>query len=165
MSRRQLVYVLKDRERIGNVAEREIRVERFEVDLALHVRVLKQRLDLGAENERAAGRDRVVNGLLADAIARDEDLALFVVPDRERKHTAQVVYASRAILFVSVNDCFGVGVGLERVAAFFEFGSQLLETINLAVEDDGDRAVFAGNRLLAAREIDDGEASHAERHA
>src|SRR6185369_14444885 len=89
MSRRQLVNVAEDGDWIGNVAEREIRVERFEIDLALHVRMLEQRLDLGAEDERAAVRDRVVDRLLADAVARDEDLAFFVVPNREGKHAAQ----------------------------------------------------------------------------
>src|SRR5215216_369148 len=165
MSRRKLVYVAKDRQRIRNIAEREIRVERFEVDFPFHVRVLQERLDLGTEHERAAGRDGVVKRFLSNAVARDEHFALFLVPDCEGKHAAQVLHASRAVLFIAMNDRFRIGVGLECVTVFFEIGSQLLEVIDFAVEDDRDCAVFAGDRLSATREINDGEASHSERNA
>src|SRR5687767_4583607 len=165
MTRRQLVYAAKDRQRIGNVAEREIRVDRFQADLGLHVRMFEQRLDLRAENERPAGRDGVVERFFPDAIARYVNFAPLVVPDRERKHSAQVVRASWSILLVSMNDRFRVGIGFESVTAFFEFGSEFLKVVDLAVENDRYRTIFAGDRLGAAGQIDDGKPPHAERYA
>ena len=52
----------------------------------------------------------------------------------------------------------------ERVAkwwpAALELGAQLAEVVDLAVEDDADRAVLVEDRLVAARQVDDRQAAH-----
>src|ERR1044072_7412252 len=53
-------------------------------------------------------------------------------------------------------------MSLEDVAARFELRFDFLKVVNLAVEDDRDRAVFTRHRLIATDEIDDGEATHAQ---
>ena len=51
------------------------------------------------------------------------------------------------------------------MAARFEVGAQLAVIVNLAVENDGDLIVLARRGLLARLQVNDGEASHPERHA
>ncbi len=65
-------------------------------------------------------------------------------------------------LIVSVDDRFRVAVGVERVAEFFEFLAEFEIVVDLAVEDDPRAAILIVDGLLAALQIDDGEASHRE---
>ena len=51
----------------------------------------------------------------------------------------------------------------EMVAARLEIAAQLAMVVDLAVEDDPDRAVFVGHRLVAAGAIDDRQTAMAER--
>ena len=62
---------------------------------------------------------------------------------------------SGAPFLVAVNDHFGVRARPEVVPALLELGPQLLEVVDFAVEDDPDRLVGIGHRLVAAGEIDD----------
>ena len=70
------------------------------------------------------------------------------------------VEATKALLAPSlegVHDDLGVGPGSEPVAEGFKLFPELHIVEDLSVEDDPERPVFIGKRLLAAREIDDGE--------
>ena len=49
--------------------------------------------------------------------------------------------------------------------SFWSLSLQLREVVDLAVEDDPDRAVFVGDRLVTPRAVDDGEAAHGEADA
>ena len=60
----------------------------------------------------------------------------------------------------SVSEC-----GRETMALGLELGAQLAVVVDLAVEEDGDATVLVENRLMAAGQIDDRKAPHAERHA
>src|ERR1017187_3807541 len=64
-----------------------------------------------------------------------------------------------------MNNDFGVGVGVEAMAAAFELGAEFGEIVNLAVENDPCAAVFVEDGLMASGEIDDAEAAHAEASA
>src|SRR5689334_4501380 len=68
--------------------------------------------------------------------------------------------AIRAEFIVSVNDRFGVAVGVESVAEIFQFGSKFEVVVNLAVENDPGSAIRVVNRLLPVGEIDDRQAAH-----
>src|SRR3989442_1017612 len=100
MAGRQLVHFVEDRQWVGHVAECEIRIERFDTDLAAELRMLPQRFQLRTEDQRAAWRDRVIERLLAHAIARDEKLAGAGVPDGKAEHAAQMVDTTGAVLFI-----------------------------------------------------------------
>src|SRR5262249_43324373 len=59
---------------------------------------------------------------------------------------------------VGVNDDLGVALRTERVPERDELRAELHVVEDLAVEGDPHRLVFVGERLLARRKIDDGEA-------
>src|SRR5713226_1444117 len=98
MSGRQLLHVLKDRKRIGDVAKRKVSIECFYADLAAELRMLAQGFQLRTADQYATRRDRVIQRLLAHAIARDENLAGACVPQGKGKHAAQMVDTASAVL-------------------------------------------------------------------
>ena len=56
-----------------------------------------------------------------------------------------------------MEDDFGVGVGAELVPLRDERRTKFLEIVNLAVEDDPERAVLVRERLMAFREVNDAQ--------
>src|SRR5205085_526446 len=105
---------------------------------------------------------RVEQWFFADAVAGEKQLLSSFVPNRERKHPAQVFWTVCAELIVSVNDGFGVAVGVKGMAQFFQLRPQFEIVVDLAVENDPRAAVLVVNRLRSAFEIDDCEAAHSE---
>ena len=61
-----------------------------------------------------------------------------------------------------MDDDLGIAARAKDMAERSEFGHQRLEIIDLAVEDDANRTILVVERLIAAREIDDGEPAVAE---
>src|SRR5262249_10273207 len=86
-------------------------------------------------------------------------------PEREGEHAAEVLDAIGAPRFPAVHDHFGVGLRAKHMAEGLELRNQFLIVVDLAVEDDDDGAVLVEERLLAGRDVDDREASMAERDA
>ncbi len=87
------------------------------------------------------------------------------IPDREGEHPAQLLEALRALLLVEVDDDFRVGVGAEPVPLRDERRAKLLEIVNLAVEDDPDRAVLVRERLVPLGQVNDAQPAVAESDA
>ena len=71
--------------------------------------------------------------------------------------------AVQAVLLVGVHHHLAVRVGGPAVSAFLEPGPQLLVVVDLAVDDRGHAAVLGVERLVAARDVDDGQARVGER--
>ncbi len=165
MARRQLEHALEDGARLGDVAEREVFLDRARIDLAAHARMHEQRLQLRAEEHQAIGQHRVVQRLHAEAIAGHEQRARVPVVEREREHAAETLHALFAPRFPRVHDHFGVALRVEHVPERFELRNELLVVVDLAVEYDDDRAVLVVERLLAGGDIDDREAAMREPHA
>src|SRR5262249_26303794 len=67
--------------------------------------------------------------------------------------------AIRPVFLICMHDDFSVGFCAESVAARSQSIAQTLIVVNLAVENDPDRAVLIGKRLSAAAEVDDTEPS------
>jgi hypothetical protein len=124
-----------------------------------------QRLQLGAEDEFAGFEEGVVQRLDAEAVAHHEQGFVVAVPQREGEHAAKALHASLAPGFPGVDDDFGVGMGAEGVAQCLELRHQILEVVDLAVEDDDDRAVLVEQRLLSGGEVDDRQAAVTESDA
>ena len=81
----------------------------------------------------------VVERLLAGAIAGEVELLLAVVVEREREHPrAAAQDAVEPPALVALDQDLGVGQSREFMAQLFEFVSDLLEIVNLAVEDEPD---------------------------
>ena len=114
-------------------------------------------------NSSRSPAQRPVERLDAEAIAREQQPPPRRVPDREREHAAEALDAVVAPLLVGVDDRFGVGARAVAVAGRFELRPDVGVVVDLAVEDDPDRAVFVRQRLLAGGQIDDAQAAVAER--
>ena len=149
------------RARRRHVAVGEVGVERGVVDVGGDLRVAHERAHLRGEREGAVAM-RVEQRLLAEAVARDQQAPAAAVPEREGEHAVQVLHAVDPVLLVEVHDHLRVALGREAVAGPLEPVAQLAVVVDLAVEDDHDRAVLVGDRLVAGREVDHAQALDAE---
>ena len=122
----------------------------------------EDRFDFRGEQQRVA-RPAPVQRLDAEAIANEQEAAFRSVPDRERKHPAQPVYAIVAPLLVGVNDCFGIASGSIAMAARLELAAHLGVVIDLAVKHNPHGAGFVRRRLLSRTQVDDAQAAVCER--
>ena len=165
MRRRQLPRALVDRPRLGDVPEGKVLFHRQWIDVPRHGSVRHQRLELGSEQQLPIGQQRVVKRLYPEAVAREKQRLRLLVPQREGEHAAEALHARLAPLLPRVNDDFGVAARMEPVTGGREFRDQRLIVVDLAVEDDADRAVLVVQRLLARREIDDRESAVPESDA
>src|ERR1051325_8171088 len=101
--------------------------------------MLENRLNFRTKDKIALGCLRVVERFLTGTIARQKQCFCLVVPNRKSKHASQMLHARLAKLFVSMNDCFSVGIGFEDVAERYELLLQLAEVISLAVVNKRNR--------------------------
>jgi hypothetical protein len=163
MAGRQLVSRAVDRSRIRHVAEREVVFDRRRIDLERQAAMGQQRLQLRAEHELTVAQVGVVKRLDAEAVAREEQRLLALVPDGEREHAAQALHAGLAPGLPGVDDDLGVAAGAEHVPERRQLGHQLPVVVDLAVVDDDHGAIGVEQRLLAALEVDDRQALVAER--
>src|SRR4051812_36467832 len=164
MAWRQFLDVFEDAQRVRYIAQRKVRIERFRARLARYRRVLQQRFQFGSEDQSPGAGKGVIKRLLTSAITRYEKRALLVIPDRKRKHAAQVIDAGCAVLLVGVNYPFSIGTRLEDVPVRFQLSLQLLKVVDLAVEDDSRATIFARDWLMSTGKVDDRQAPHAEGH-
>ncbi|MEZ5121313.1 MAG: hypothetical protein R2736_07030 [Solirubrobacterales bacterium] len=157
---RQLAHAGERAQRRGHVAEREVAVDRDRVDRA-RTSSSSSSAQLRGEGQRA-GPMGVDQRLLADAVAGDQQQLAPAVPQREGEHAAQVVHAVDAVVLVEVGDRLGVACGGQAVPGLAQPPAQVLVAVDLAVEDDDDRAVLVGHRLVAGLRVDDGQALDAQ---
>ena len=162
MPRLELADVAIDRARGEDVAERQIFFESAVIDLAVPRRAPGERLDLATEVQGPI-EHRIEERLLAQAIARQQQLAPALIVDGEREHPLQAPDGVGSPLFVGVNDRLGVRGGPEAMAARLELLPELAVVVDLAVEDDPDAAVLVLHRLMAAGAVDDGQPAVTER--
>ena len=121
--------------------------------VATDVRQLEQARDLGCPRE-AMRAERPVDRLLAVAIASEQQLALLLVPDREREHAAQHRGRLVAVLLPEMGDDLDVGVAAEAVTARLEILAQLDVVVDLAVDGDDDGAVLVAPSAAMPRSTD-----------
>ena len=140
-----------------DVLEREVRVERGRVELPPHTGHEEERLELGGEGEAAAGQQHVVQRLLADAVAGEEEPLALAVPDRDREHAGERRREVGAALLVHVRDHGRVAGAGHLVAARLEVAAHVAEVVQLAVEHRDDVAGLVRHGLLAGLEVDDAE--------
>ena len=112
----------------------------------------EERLQLGGEEEPVR-QPRVVEGLDAEAVAGEHQLAPARVVQREGEHAVQRREGVETIQRVGVQDGLAVGGRGEAPAARLERRAQLDEVVDLAVGGEGEVAV--DHRLVPALEIDD----------
>jgi len=136
-------------------------MERGPVERSGDQRVAEQRLRLGREQEQPVAVP-VVERLLAQPIAGEEEPARGVVPDGEGEHADEPLDACLAVDSVGVQDHLGVASRLKPAARGHELGAQLAIVVDLAVEDDPVAAGGVAHGLAPGHEIDDRQPRHPE---
>src|ERR1700738_2110023 len=69
------------------------------------------------------------------------------------------------ILLVGMNNCLGIAISTKAMPSLLEFFLKLRIIIDFSIEDDEDTLIFVENRLLAASQVDNGEAAHTKRNS
>ena len=131
--------------------------ERPRIELAGHVGVNEERLQLRGEEKRVR-ESCVVERLLPEAIASQDEAPPRPVPEREGEHAFEPVEAGRAVVLVGVENDLGVGAAREPVAGRQEGTAQGVGVVDLTVRDQPDAAILVGQRLLPGRQVDDAKA-------
>ncbi len=142
MTRRQPSHASIDRPWIRNIAIREEIFDRLWIDLTVDLRAEQQRLQLRRKQQSTVGQKTIIERLLAQPVAREEQRFASGVPQRERKHAIEPLEASLAPLLPGVNDHFGIAASAKNMAQCSKLGHQRLEIIDLAVKNDTDGAIF-----------------------
>ena len=106
---------------------------------------------------------RDVERLDSEAIAGKYQAARRFSPERDGEHAAQAGEALRVPFEEGVEDGFGVAVDMKSVAERFQFGAQFQVVVDFAVEDDYGVAIGRKDGLVAAFEVNNLQASGAER--
>ena len=123
------------RQRRRDAHEREVVIERLVIDIATDVGMKQQGFEFRTKHELPV-YVCIKQRLFTDEIARQKQLLLTLVPDREDKHSTQMFGTINAKLIVGMNDRFGVAVGVEGVAEVLKLLAQLEIVIDLAIEHD-----------------------------
>ena len=97
----------------------------------------------------------VVQRLDSQSVTRDEELLLSSVPDRECKHSPEMLDAVCTILFIQVHDRFGVAVRSIDVPTRDELFAQREVVVDLSVVDDPEITVFIRDGLVARGKVHD----------
>ena len=132
---------------------------RFE--LRRYPRVGQQGLDLGTEDQPVVGPVQVQR-LDTEAVSGEDQTLPAIVPDGERKHTAQVFHTTPSVLLVQMDDCLRIAMGPEIVPPRLQAAAQLSIVVDFAVEHDADGVVFVADRLLAGVQVDNAETAHGQ---
>ena len=110
------------------------------------------------------GHTRKIERLYAQSIARQNEAPPPRIPQREGKHPVQMVQKVEAMFLVKMYEHLGIGViSGEMVAGVSQDVAQLNMIVNFAIENDRDGPILVEHRLLPGRNIDDCQATHAER--
>ncbi len=136
----------------GDVLQREIGVDRVEVDLSRDPGEPQERLQLGREGERPVGEPRPQQRLLAEPVPGEHEALAARVPQREREHPVHPLDEQRTALLVQVRQHGRVACAADLVVG--ELVSKRLEVVGLAVVDRDDVARLVRHRLVSRVEVD-----------
>src|ERR1035438_5867824 len=103
MTGRQLVDPAEHRERRGRREEAQVVIDGKILEIPWDVGMGQKGLDLGGEQKAARG-PREIEGLDADAIAREKEAARSRVPDPDREHALEMVENGGGPLSSSLDD-------------------------------------------------------------
>src|SRR5256885_144853 len=108
----------------------------------------KERLGLGGK-KKAAGQIRVVKGFFAEAIPGKKQATLLLIPESEGKHALDAIQAIGSLLGVGVHQHLDISPCREDVATRTEGVTQSVGVVDLAIGNEVESTVLAGERLLA----------------
>ncbi len=167
-ARRKLGDAAVDRERRRDVIVAKQQRQRLAVDVADEVRMLGQRLELGAEQERAAAAlPAVIERLLAEPVTGEGQCPLLPVPQGEGEHPGRALErAADAPGLEGREQRLRVRMAppIVGLAGRAELLAQLRMIVDFAVEDDHVAATGRAHRLVAGgRQVEDREPVEGER--
>ena len=100
---------------------------------------------------------REIERLQADAVAGSEQATLLLIPNSERKHSAQFLEPVSSPGDVGLQQGFGIRARAKPHASAFQLAPQLLEIVDLAVKDNCVAPIRRGHGLLARRKVNDAQ--------
>ncbi len=158
MARGQTRHALEERPRSRNVPEGEIGGDSSRVELPRDLRVRENGLELAGEDQATAAGP-VVQRLLPDPVAPEDQPAPAFVPDRDGEHAVEFARElDRRERLGEVGYHLGVATRPHDVSVPFERSPKLAEVVDLPVEHDGNAAVLVRDRRVAGLEVDDRQA-------
>jgi hypothetical protein len=101
--------------------------------------------------------NRIEKRLDTEAVASRKQSAVILVPQHERKLTAQFVQTVNAEVFVEMQCDFAVGPCAQMVTSTFELALSGLVVVELAVDDNVLAPILTGNGLVSGRKVDNAE--------
>src|SRR5215813_11764262 len=109
MSGRQLLNSYIHRVRTRDIAKCQVLCQRAVIELRPYSWICQDRFDLRAE-QQALPIKPIIEGLDTQAVASDKQIPIAPVPNREGKHSAQMLNAILTIFFVKMDDGFGIAL-------------------------------------------------------
>src|SRR5690606_23684631 len=101
---------------------------------------------LRAEEQTPVRQQCVVQGLDAEAVAREEEGLAPAVPQCKSEHSPEPLDAVCAPLFPGVDDHFGIADAAEAMTEVAQFLRERLEVINFPIVDDSHATVLVVHR-------------------
>ena len=87
------------------------------------------------------------------------------IPDGKREHASEFFNDLWPVFLIKMDDGFCIRIGVERMPLLLEFTAQFFVVVDLAVENDLNRAVLVVDWLMARIEVDDTQPPHSEPNA
>src|SRR4051812_12355027 len=140
-------------------------VQRGWIDAGIHIARFQERRKRRGEPQMTCA-SRIIEGLYAEPIAREDDSAGVPLPNGECKHAEETLDALCSPSRISLQDDFGVASGKEAVSFRNQLGTQLSVIIDAAVKCHGESEFGIDHRLLRCRgKIENAESTMAQAHA
>ena len=160
---RKLEDLRKSGQARRHVAQREVEIERLFIELIRHAGIAEERLHLRTKRKPISA-EMIIERLLAQAVAREQEPPARRIPDDKGEHAAQPLGQRIAPLFVAVDQHLGVALAAEEMALGDQLGAEIEVIVDFAIEGDVNGAVLVAHRLRAeGREVDDREPPMPER--
>ena len=160
--RSELRHASERRPWSGDEAKGQVEVKGFVVEVERNEAAREDALQLGAEDDEPTGSSPV-DGLDAEPIACNDGTATSTVPDGDAELSTKLLRVARAVPLVEVREDLRVAPARELMPVRQERAADLVVVVQLAVLHGHDRRVLAEYGLVAALDIDDRQAAHAER--
>src|SRR5271163_1115850 len=111
----KLVDILEESILSGSVVKREEPVDRGRFNFSANFGIGQNRLHLGREDQRFGGR-RIVKRFDPQAVPRDKQELVAIIPDGESEHSPQLFDAILTELFIEMDDYFRIRACLEDMS-------------------------------------------------
>ncbi len=96
--------------------------------------------------------ERVEERLDTEAVASGEEGAVSLIPEDEGELAAQAMKTLGTEILIEVQGDFTIGASAQVMPGLFQFALDGFVAVELAIDDDVNAAIFAGDGLVAGGE-------------